>query len=171
MNWPAPLPGNGAPCCLISSHSPTAQEDLSDCVTSQVLGSWAQVGEVAGLHVCTEPGAGGVLCMGSVCPSQFAEGGMNIGAHAPACGQCQPDDQQPSSPIATSYQPPSAVGLAIPILRVRKPNPERVSHLPKVTQQVNGRHADTGKSQEWTLESQEACAGLGVPPRDPTRLS
>ena len=73
MNRPGPLPGKSAPRCLISSHSPTAQEDLSDYVTSQVLGSWAQVGEAAGLHMCAEPGAGGILCMGSVCPSQCAE--------------------------------------------------------------------------------------------------
>ena len=31
---------------------PTAQGDLSDCFTSQVLGSWAQVGEMADLNTC-----------------------------------------------------------------------------------------------------------------------
>lgn len=72
MNWPASSPGT-APHAASSHLTVTAQGDLSDCVTSQVLGSWAQVGEVAGLHVCAEPGAGGVLCMGSVRPSQFAE--------------------------------------------------------------------------------------------------
>lgn len=96
---------------------------------------------------------------------------MNTRAHALVCGQCQHDDQWPSLPI--SYFLPTTLCSGIRYPHSTSEETQTHRDLPKVTQQVNGRYpdsqhtlfqdADTDKSQEWTLEGQEACAGLGGP--------